>query len=271
MNREQEVLTLENSLNNFFKKISTIQKQYQKLLRNLQKQATHESYKNFIVESMANNIANGIRNPLGGIANFVHLLAENVDTREFEKIERIYEGIHRIDKIVENLILFSRPLVPNFVHCDLENLLQITVNNIRCSISNPKNYDFLFKTNHKKIFGRVDPQLLQKAFHHILQNAVEAMSEGGTIKISLQYRPEKDRIKIQFKDQGTGLIANDRTRPFQPFYTTKSYGMGLGLPISRVIVEKHGGKIWISPNKITGITVTITLPGEGAYGKIESE
>ncbi len=270
MDKEHAVLTLENSLNNFFEKISTIQKQYQKLLRNLQKQVTHETYKNFIVESMANNIANGIRNPLGGIANFVHLLAENVDTGESEKIARIYEGIHRIDKIVENLILFSRPLVPNFVHCDLENLLQISVKNIRCSISHPKDYDFLLKTSHKKIFGRVDPHLLQKAFHHILQNAVESMPEGGMIKISLQYRPEKDQVKIQFKDKGTGLIENDRTRPFEPFYTTKSYGMGLGLSISRLIVEKHGGKVWISPNKLTGITVTITLPGEGAYGKIES-
>ena len=86
------------------------------------------------------------------------------------------------------------------------------------------------------------------------------MPEGGEIKIALMERPRTNKMVICISDEGQGLAEDNEEKPFYPFYTTKTNGMGMGLPTSRLIVEKHGGKIYLKKNQ-HGVTVTINLPG----------
>jgi signal transduction histidine kinase len=108
-----------------------------------------------------------------------------------------------------------------------------------------------------------DPVQLQQVIVNLVVNAIEAnrsvMDGPRNLAISTRLH-DADEILVEVRDSGPGIREPDRTRAFDAFYTTKQSGMGMGLAISRSIVEAHGGKIWIAPNRQTGVAVQFTIP-----------
>jgi signal transduction histidine kinase len=108
---------------------------------------------------------------------------------------------------------------------------------------------------------RVDDAQLKQAFFNLLRNASEAMPAGGTVRISAG-RSAEGGVDIVVEDEGTGMDDATREHLFEPFFTTKSHGTGLGLPITRQILEAHGGSIECEPRDPRGTRFRLHLPAD---------
>jgi signal transduction histidine kinase len=112
---------------------------------------------------------------------------------------------------------------------------------------------------------------LQQVILNLLRNAAEAMDGIGDRPrrvVIRTTRSEHDQVRLSVQDVGVGLDALGLERLFEPFYTTKSDGMGIGLSVSRSIIESHGGRLWATPNDGPGITLAFSLPSATDDGPI---
>jgi len=105
---------------------------------------------------------------------------------------------------------------------------------------------------------RVDPELVVQVLVNLMLNAIDAMLEGGTLTVSIEFRPPELWIGVQ--DNGPGIPPQARNEIFRPFYTTKNRGTGLGLSISNQFVEQHGGSLRFEETPGGGATFIVVLP-----------
>jgi two-component system sensor histidine kinase HydH len=152
---------------------------------------------------------------------------------------------------------FAKPQALNLMECHLEKIIQ-------------KNISFLapeLEKNHIQIEDNLqgrsfrilaDQELLYRAFLNIFINAIQAMNGTGTISIGIAR--QKNIYKIEIKDTGAGISEETLKKIFNPFFTTKQKGSGLGLSIVKKIVEDHQGTLWIDSQINKGTTVTVCLP-----------
>ena len=105
----------------------------------------------------------------------------------------------------------------------------------------------------------MDQEKMKQAFLNIINNAVESITEEGVIRISSE-RANREIVRIEVRDSGSGLTAEEIKHIFEPDYTTKEKGLGLGLPIAREIILGHGGEIRVESDKNTGTVFEILLP-----------
>jgi signal transduction histidine kinase len=108
---------------------------------------------------------------------------------------------------------------------------------------------------------RVDRVHLEQVLMHLMLNGMEAMGEGGG-KLTIRTRAERDAVLVSVSDAGMGIPADQLEQIFNAFFTTKVGGTGMGLAISRTIIESHGGRLWASVNPDRGATFHFTLPTE---------
>ncbi|MCG8603462.1 HAMP domain-containing histidine kinase [bacterium] len=249
---------IEKCFEQFDASIMDVQKAYQKVWRQIDSFKLQESLPKNYLSEMAGNLAHEIRNPLCGIANLVTLLSEDDESLKSRGVHGILEGVQRIDKIVENLIFFSQPVVIEKINCDLCDIVRSAVATAIREWQGSNRVEFLVELPKHEVFIKVDPELMLKVAKNLIRNALENMPGGGRIFIELKQR--KAQFDLLICDEGRGLAVEDTEKPFYPFYTTKTYGMGLGLSISRLVLEEHGYKINLRNNKDKGVTVTITYP-----------
>ncbi|MBI5682093.1 MAG: HAMP domain-containing protein [Deltaproteobacteria bacterium] len=227
------------------------------------------------VGELATCVAHEIKNPLAGISFAIESLrddynGEDTDTRR-EVFEDILEQIHRLDKTVRDLLDFAKPdQIPH----DLSELVDINMVLIKTvDFINPKamsgNVEVSreLEDNLPKIF--VDEKKIQEVFINLALNAIQAMNENGKLHISTHFNTETNPplVEIRFKDTGNGILPENMSKIFLPFFTTHHTGTGLGLYISKMIVESHGGKIEAASEYGKGSVFTIRLPVKGMGGK----
>lgn len=250
---------IQKSFQNFSTSITGIEKAYGKISRKIDEFGAHENIPRDYLTEMAGNLANEIRNPLGGIANLVELLSQDPQARHSKNIDGILDGVRRIDQIVENLIIFSRPVELKSVACNFTGIIGHAIDSVKARVdTNVTKFQFNFLSCEYEIYVKLDPVLILQALQNIMVNSVEAMPEGGEISIKIE--KEKKQVALEIKDEGLGLKGVNSEKPFYPFYTTKANGMGLGLPTARLIIEKHAGKIWIDDSMESGTEVRIIVP-----------
>lgn len=216
---------------------------------------------------MAAGIAHEIRNPLGGIELYLSTLARsaNIGDREKAVLGKMMKGIVRLNRTVSDLLDYTRDVTPQPRDCGvaeiLEESLAILAREIESrKISVDRNY------NDRGHF-HVDPDLLQHVFLNIILNAVQAVGEKGRIAVSLD-RGADDRLQVTFEDTGKGIPHEVAERMFDPFFTSKSTGIGLGLAIVGNIVKAHNGEIRCGNREQGGAFFTIEIPAtEGGTGK----
>jgi two-component system sensor histidine kinase HydH len=107
---------------------------------------------------------------------------------------------------------------------------------------------------------KIDPDRINQVLLNLYLNAIEAMESGGRLRIAVSGRSENGELTIQVSDTGNGIAADDLTKIFDPYFTTKSSGTGLGLAIAHNIVEALGGAIEVNSKAGVGTTFTLTLP-----------
>ncbi len=221
----------------------------------------HQSERLAALGEMTAGVAHEIRNPLGIISSTAELLEERL--AHYEPQNRlasiIVEEVNRLNEKVTEFLDFSRPRVPNLRPCDLEGVINRSLEFLQPEIDRRG----ITVTRQYRLNGRsqaADPDLLHQAFLNILLNAIQAMPHGGKLIVSTRVAPNGPGGEIRFKDHGEGIDHETLKKIFNPFFTTKEKGSGLGLPIVKSIIESHQGTIKIDSTLGQGTTVIISLP-----------
>jgi signal transduction histidine kinase len=213
------------------------------------------------------SMAHEIKNALVAVKAFADLLVEKDQTNEMAAV--MQRETARIENIVNRMLRFAGPMrqtITRFsVHDVLDHALRMLGRQIE-SQSHILERSYLATTS--TIEG--DQLQLEQAFVNLILNAIEAMERKGTLKISTSlvqasesWAPDTEQaslICVKVEDNGPGIIAENQKRLFEPFYTTKETGTGLGLPIARTIIIEHNGSINVHSEPGKGTTFSILLP-----------
>ena len=211
---------------------------------------------------MVAGVSHEIKNPLGIIRSTAELLGQMPDATDTQKRLSgvITEESTRLNQIVTEFLDFARPQVPNLQECHLEEIIDKNLSFIGPELER-KGIQVQDNLNGRSFKLRADHDLLYRAFLNILINAIHSMQDGGTIDIKVQ--ETRDTYRIEIKDTGCGISKENVDKIFNPFFTTKEKGSGLGLSIVRKIVEGHRGTVGIQSSEGEGTRVEIQLPRRG--------
>ncbi len=226
-------------------------KEYEKQLMEKEKLA--------MIGEMASNIAHELRNPLSTIRASSELLIEELQdiNGEKNKLKKLTDILitesDRIEHLVKQILNYSKVLVLNKEPIELRDLIQEQFQRVA---QTGNSHITLSIRGSARIKG--DALWLGEAFLNIFQNAFEALGETGEITVTIT-RDQDNNVKIIIKDSGEGIPEELKDKIFQPFFTTKRRGTGLGLALTKKIFNAHGGDIrWDSTIK----AFVITLPGD---------
>lgn len=217
-----------------------------------------QSEKLNVVGELAAGIAHEIRNPLTSLKGFTQLL-ENKFSTESDYVDIMISEIDRINTIVGELLLLAKPSIDDFRDVKLGSLLQNVITlmsaqaNLHGVLIEESN---LQELNATSIYG-VENKLKQ-VFINIIKNAIEATDDGGSVKLT--GKRESANVVISIKDSGNGIPCHILHNIGKPFFTTKEKGTGLGLMVSKSILESHHGDLKINSIDGIGTTVDIVLP-----------
>jgi PAS domain S-box-containing protein len=209
------------------------------------------------IGELAAMVGHDLRNPLTSITGAAYYLntklASKIGAREKEMLTIIEKSIRYSDKIVNDLLEYSRELHLELVETDARSIAEDAL----AHMTVPRRIRIENSTKNKPKTW-VDAEKMRRVFLNIMQNAFDAMPEGGTLRIaSLK---SNDGLQIIFVDSGVGMKKEIVANLWNPLFTTKAKGMGFGLPIAKRFVEGHGGSISVESHPGKGSTFTVTLP-----------
>ncbi len=221
--------------------------------------------------SLALGMAHEIRNPLGGIRASAQLLRQELEnTEQQEYLDVVISEVDRINRMVERMMNFTKPRDLNISATNIHKVLNDILLLEKESLAKHKiRLEQVYDPSLPDIEADVDQ--LKQVFLNLIRNGVEATPGKGKIQLftrvgsgySIKTAPDsppRQSIVVEIIDSGSGMDTATMKNLFTPFFTTKSKGSGLGLPISLQIVENHGGKIKITSEKGLGTTVQVFLP-----------
>ncbi|MCX7854393.1 MAG: response regulator [Anaerolineae bacterium] len=210
---------------------------------------------------LAASIAHEINNPLQAIHNTIHLaMTDRLPAeKRGEYLGMAQKEVERLIEIVQRMLEFYRPSKGGIVQVDVNRLLQdaLAIADKRLQHGSIR-VSARFAEKLPLILGV--PDQLTQVFLNIIINAVEAMPDGGELRVGTLLTEDQRWVLVAFRDSGPGLTAEQIAHIFEPFYTTKPSGTGLGLAISYGIVERHGGTIEVSSQPGQGATFVVRLP-----------
>ncbi len=222
---------------------------------------TIRSEKLATIGRLASGVGHELRNPLASIKNISFCLKKylkSTDSRINELLDMLSKEVDTANKIVTDLLDFSRVKQLNNIEVSLIELIDdaikavVTKDNIKIIKNVP--------TNLKNIF--IDKDKIRQVFINIIENAYQSINSSGELRIAANI--EGEVIKISFTDTGCGIDKNIIDHIFEPLFTTKAKGIGLGLAIVRDIIESHNGLITVESEVGKNTTFTILLPITGA-------
>jgi PAS domain S-box-containing protein len=217
------------------------------------------------IGQLAAGIAHEIKNPLGIIVlGMDSLQGPLADSLLADASERIKKAALRADKIVNDLLSFARQSTPALEKMDIVPIIEETVSLVEHQLY-LKNIKIIRRFEEGTLMALIDSNQMKQVFINVLINAADAMGQGGTIEIDagMTVTPTgKPTVRIAFSDNGRGIEPENLAKVFDPFFTTKrdSGGTGLGLSVSRGIIEHQGGTITIESRVGEGTRVLVTLP-----------
>ncbi|GAB6930483.1 hypothetical protein JCM10914A_44660 [Paenibacillus sp. JCM 10914] len=239
--------------------ISTAEERIFQMRRNTWLQSQEElmrSEKMKMVGELAAGMAHEIRNPLTSIKGFIQL-SKNQSYNIQPWYEVIMGEITRVGELTAEFLHFSKPHASNM---RAESLRDCVARVFSLCESEAASHGHLFTLQHgdEAIYVIMDRDKMIQVLINLIRNAFQAMDQTGAVKLSL--RKEASTAIVEVEDTGIGIDQESLTRIFDPFYTTKEEGTGLGLSLCQKIVEDHGGRITVQSERGVGTTFTIFIP-----------
>jgi signal transduction histidine kinase len=254
---EDEIAELTHSFNEMVEKL----RQHRELEERLR-----EAERLSAVGKLASGIAHEIRNPL----NFINLSIDHIRNRlgggrpdgtaeALALMANIKAEIHRLNTMIENFLTVGKPLTLNKSEVDLGTLIQDVV---RLAHQKAVEQGITIGVGGEAPVPRLqaDPVQIKTCLMNVVLNAIQAMPAGGRLRITAA--SGSGTVDITISDTGPGISAEDLDRIFNPYFTTKKLGIGLGLAITKKIVEEHRGRITVRSRPNEGTDVVISLPVE---------
>ncbi len=206
------------------------------------------------------SVSHEIRNPLGTIRTSAFAIADRVRDRGLgveRALERMERGIDRCDRIIEELLTFTRVVDPHLERTAIDSWLATVLEE-----QTPSPGVSIVAALHSGVELPIDRERIRRCLVNLLNNAGQALVEAGTAegRIEVETRQENGRLAIRVRDNGPGIPPEHLPRLFEPLFSTRSFGVGLGLPIVKQIVESHGGEVRVDSEPGRGASVTLMLP-----------
>jgi two-component system, NtrC family, sensor histidine kinase HydH len=214
------------------------------------------------IGEMAAGIAHELKNPLVSIGGFARRLQNKVPSGSMEQeyAETIVHEVRRLEKMLTEILAFSKKTTICYTQCDINFILDDALAIVAPSLEDSRIK--VIKHSLKGILFFGDCQQLKQVFLNLFWNAQEAMKNGGQLEITVSATKLNARkaVSVKIADSGGGIKPEVLHKIFNPFYTTKETGTGLGLPISNRIVTNHGGKIRVNNHLGIGTEFIVILP-----------
>jgi PAS domain S-box-containing protein len=217
-----------------------------------------QSEKLATVGQMAAGLAHEIKNPLAGIAGAIQVLGDTLPEDDERKpvVRQVLDQVKRIDGTLRDLLTYARPKTANLESTDLHEIIEQALAVVSLL---PNNRVLVVKHFDPRLpRAMVDAELFGQVLTNLFINAIQAMSALGTLTVTTSTAP--GGILVTVRDTGPGMGRSQLEKIFDPFYTTKTRGTGLGLPICRRVVEAHNGTLSVSSEPGKGAEFTITIP-----------
>ena len=210
---------------------------------------------------MAASLAHEIRNPLGSMKGLTQLVQEDLpqDHESQGHLSTVVREAERLERLVSDLLDFARPGELQFGEFSLGAVIS-DVGSMLNSRFSASGVTIHYDTADGPMDVRSDEGGVRQVLLNVLMNALDATPAGGTVIVRAVYETENDRVTIQVDDTGEGLKGRDPEELFQPFVSTRTRGTGLGLTISRGILQRLGGGLTLEGNPQGGMRCTIRLP-----------
>jgi signal transduction histidine kinase len=214
-----------------------------------------------MVGQLSAGLAHEIRNPIASIEGAIDILERDrndLGTREEEFLGIIKKECGRINRLLSDLLDFGRPQQPQLrtvTPAEIIDSVMVLAN----PVAQRQNVRLLASVSSNSAF-RADPAQIQQVVLNLTLNAIQAMPQGGSVTLSSS--TDGSAVNIDVRDEGVGIPREDFHKVFEPFYSTKERGIGLGLSVADQIVKAHGGKIDFFRNPTSGMTFRVVLPVE---------
>jgi signal transduction histidine kinase len=216
------------------------------------------------VGELAAGLAHDLRNPLAGVSGALHVLAgqlPNADPRQALLVE-VQAQVARMNKTLTDLLRHARPPAPQYLPLNVSEVVEQTLWFL--PMASGTRIEVVKRLQPGLPPLRLDPNLLHQALLNILVNARQAMPNGGQLTVTTRLchslSGKGEAVEVAISDTGFGILEENFSRIFQPFFTTKAQGTGLGLAIAARIVEQHGGRIAVESEVGKGTTFRILFP-----------
>ena len=208
----------------------------------------------------AAQVAHEVKNPLAGLLLYsTHLKSKagNFSESQTYLVDKIIETINHLNSRVEQILGFARPVNLNLHPGNLNQIINDILELLRPQLTENK-VEVRLSTGEQPAYAMLDEASIRGALMNLVKNAIEAMPQGGTLSIALDRSDETVRLEIT--DTGPGIDDEEAKKIFEPFYTTKQQGLGLGMPYAKRIIDQHGGTISLNSRPREGTTISIALP-----------
>lgn len=228
---------------------STKRKEAEKLLRKSEKLSA--------VGQLAAGVAHEVSNPLTAVKGFLQLLQTN-ESENKEYYHIMLSEIEQIESIISEFLVLAKPQMEKFKIEDIRKILHNVIELVDTK-ANMNNVNIYLECDQDIPYIECEQKKLKQVFINMIQNAIEAMPDGGNILIIVK-NEQPNKIQISFTDQGCGISEERISKLGEPFYSNKEKGTGLGLMISYKIIEEHRGRINVKSIVGQGTTFDVILP-----------
>ena len=213
------------------------------------------------IGQLAAGIAHEIRNPLGALKGFLQYFQRKLELQEQDRtyLAVMLNEVDRLNTVISNLLDFARPKDPVLEPCDLAELIRHVLTLLAGDLQ-AKQLQVENALTAPLPPMRLDCDQITQVLLNILLNAIQATAPQGQIKISVYWQTDANRVELAISDTGKGIAPADVPKIFDPFFSTKKQGAGLGLAIAYTIIENHHGDITVESTEGQGSAFRIRLP-----------